>query len=145
MTKKDIDALEKAGCDILFLPTVKEMYPDGLADKRQYELGYVETVLDGAYRPGHFQGVCMVVHRLLNIISADELYLGQKDYQQCMVIKKLLELNPRAKGGDSLEFGPSFCRARRRQRTKTAKLCPWDRCPLGGSQGVEWAQKATRQ
>jgi pantoate--beta-alanine ligase len=90
--EKDIDALEKAGCDVLFLPSVSEMYPAGMENTKAYDLGYLETVLEGKYRPGHFQGVCLVVHRLLNIIPADDLYLGQKDYQQCMVIKKLLEL-----------------------------------------------------
>ena len=90
--EKDIDALEKAGCDVLFLPTVTEIYPEGTACIEKYHLGYLETVLEGKYRPGHFQGVCMVVDRLLNIIHANELYIGQKDYQQCMVIKKLIEL-----------------------------------------------------
>ncbi|MBL7703531.1 MAG: pantoate--beta-alanine ligase [Ferruginibacter sp.] len=90
--EKDIDALEKAGCDILFLPSVTEMYPGGTYNAKTYNLGYLETVLEGKYRPGHFQGVCLVVHRLLNIIPADDLYLGQKDYQQCMVIKKLVEV-----------------------------------------------------
>jgi len=90
--EKDIDALEKAGCDVLFLPSVSEMYPAGTTNAKTYELGYLETVLEGKYRAGHFQGVCMVVHRLLNIIPADDLYLGQKDYQQCMVIKKLVDL-----------------------------------------------------
>jgi pantoate--beta-alanine ligase len=90
--EKDIDELEKAGCDVLFLPSVTEMYPTGTGNAKTYELGYLETVLEGKYRPGHFQGVCMVVHRLLNIIPADDIYLGQKDYQQCMVICKLLEL-----------------------------------------------------
>jgi len=90
--EKDIDQLEKAGCDVLFLPTVKEMYPDGLINNEPYELGYLETVLEGKYRPGHFQGVCQVVHRLLTIIPAAHLYLGQKDFQQCMVIKKMTEL-----------------------------------------------------
>lgn len=90
--EKDIDALEKAGCDVLFLPAVEEIYPNGTARTRQYDLGYLETVLEGKFRPGHFQGVCMVMDRLLSIIPANELYLGQKDYQQCMVIKKLVEL-----------------------------------------------------
>lgn len=58
----------------------------------KYDLGYLEEILKGKFRPGHFQGVCMVVHRLLEIIMSDNLYLGQKDYQQCMVIKKLIEL-----------------------------------------------------
>ncbi|GAB2820207.1 4-phosphopantoate--beta-alanine ligase [Ferruginibacter profundus] len=90
--EKDIDLLEKNGCDVLFLPSVKEIYPDGLAHLPHYQLGYLETVLEGKYRPGHFQGVCQVVHRLLNAVQPDYLYLGQKDYQQCMVIKKLIEL-----------------------------------------------------
>ena len=77
---------------MLFLPSVSEMYPAGTANAKNYDLGYLETILEGKYRPGHFQGVCLVVHRLLNIIPADDLYLGQKDYQQCMVIKKLVEL-----------------------------------------------------
>jgi len=90
--EKDIDMLERAGCDVLFLPTVKEMYPDGAAAIKRYNLGFLETVLEGKYRPGHFQGVCMVVERLLNIVKPANLYLGQKDYQQCMVIKRLTEL-----------------------------------------------------
>ncbi len=90
--EKDIDTLERAGCDVLFLPSVAEMYPASTQNMQSYDLGYLETVLEGRYRPGHFQGVCMVMHRLLSIINADELYLGQKDYQQCMVINKLVEL-----------------------------------------------------
>lgn len=68
------------------------MYPAGLENKKTYALGYLETVLEGRYRPGHFQGVCQVVHRLLTIVPADRLYLGQKDFQQCMVIRKMIEL-----------------------------------------------------
>jgi pantoate--beta-alanine ligase len=90
--EKDIAILEQAGCDVLFLPAVKAMYPTGFSNLQQYDLGYLETVLEGKYRPGHFQGVCQVVHRLLQIVEPDNLFLGQKDYQQCMVIKKLIEL-----------------------------------------------------
>jgi pantoate--beta-alanine ligase len=90
--EKDIAHLEAAGCDVLFLPSVEEIYPRGTNNKIHYDLGSLETVLEGHYRPGHFQGVCMVVHRLLEIIRPDSLYIGQKDYQQCMVIKKLIEL-----------------------------------------------------
>jgi pantoate--beta-alanine ligase len=89
--ERDIDLLEKAGCDVLFLPSVSEIYPAGFNNLPHYELGYLETVLEGQYRPGHFQGVCQVVHRLLTIVQPDYLYLGQKDYQQCMVIKKLID------------------------------------------------------
>jgi pantoate--beta-alanine ligase len=90
--EKDIDLLEKNGCDVLFLPSAQEIYPDGTKNLPHYDLGYLETVLEGQYRPGHFQGVCQVVHRLLNFVQPHNLYLGQKDYQQCMVIKKLIEL-----------------------------------------------------
>lgn len=89
--ESDIDMLEKWGCDVLFLPSVEEIYPAGFT-RLHYELGYLETVLEGKYRPGHFQGVCQVVHRLLDIVGPDKLYLGQKDFQQCMVINKLVEL-----------------------------------------------------
>jgi pantoate--beta-alanine ligase len=90
--EKDIYGLETAGTDVLFLPSVEEMYPDGISIKRHYDLGYLETVLEGKYRPGHFQGVCMVMHRLLEIVKPNRLYLGQKDYQQSMVIKRLIGL-----------------------------------------------------
>lgn len=88
----DINGLEKAVCDVLFLPSVTEIYPNGMQDLPRYELGYLETVLEGKYRPGHFQGVCQVVHRLLDIVKPDTLFLGQKDFQQCMVIKKMIAL-----------------------------------------------------
>jgi pantoate--beta-alanine ligase len=88
----DILLLEKNNCTILFLPDTKEIYPEGLNNAIQYNLGEIETVLEGKYRPGHFQGVCRVVYRLLDIIRPDQLYMGQKDYQQCMVVRKMLEL-----------------------------------------------------
>lgn len=90
--KQDILQLEKAGCDVLFFPSVEEIYPDGLKIEKKYELGNLEKILEGTFRPGHYQGVCMVVDRLLNIVLPDNLYLGQKDFQQCMVITKLIEL-----------------------------------------------------
>jgi len=90
--EKDIYQLEAIDCDVLFLPSVKEIYPDATSTKTKYDLGYLDTILEGKYRPGHFQGVCKAVHRLLEIVKPDRLYLGQKDYQQCMVIKKLIGL-----------------------------------------------------
>ncbi|MDN3656464.1 pantoate--beta-alanine ligase [Ferruginibacter paludis] len=87
--ESDIYLLEKAGCDVLFLPAVAEMYPQGLQTSLHFELGFIETILEGEFRPGHFQGVCQVVYRLLEIITPDKLFLGQKDFQQCMVIRKM--------------------------------------------------------
>lgn len=90
--EKDILMFEEAGCDILFIPSVRDIYPNGIDHLRHYKLGFLETVLEGKFRPGHFQGVCQVVHRLLEIVLPNNLYLGQKDFQQCMVIKKLVEV-----------------------------------------------------
>ena len=90
--ESDIEKLEAAGCDILFLPGVTEIYPSGMDKTGLYDLGFLENILEGKYRPGHFQGVCMVVDRLLEIVQPHNLYLGQKDYQQCMVIAKLVEV-----------------------------------------------------
>jgi pantoate--beta-alanine ligase len=91
-TDKDIAMLIDAGCSVLFLPPLSEIYPRGTGAIPHFELGYLETILEGKYRPGHFQGVCNVVQRLLAIVQPDDLYMGQKDYQQCMVVARLLEL-----------------------------------------------------
>ena len=91
-TENDILILERNKCDVLFLPSVKEIYPEDIIREEQIDLGYLETILEGEFRPGHFQGVCQVVKRLLEVIRPDYLLVGQKDYQQCMVIKKLLEI-----------------------------------------------------
>ncbi|MEO7264747.1 MAG: pantoate--beta-alanine ligase [Ferruginibacter sp.] len=89
--EKDIEMLEAAGCDILFLPFANEIYHQGEMQKI-YQLGYLEEILEGQYRSGHFQGVCQVVDKLLNIINPSALYLGIKDYQQCKVIEKMISL-----------------------------------------------------
>ncbi len=91
-TEEDIELLKEIGVDVLFLPNVKEIYPNGTTTLEMYDLGKLENLLEGHYRPGHFQGVCQVVHRLLNVVNPDMLFLGQKDYQQCMVLKKLVTL-----------------------------------------------------
>jgi pantoate--beta-alanine ligase len=90
--EQDILLLEQNGCDILFLPGEKEMYPDEASKNKHFDLGYLETNLEGKFRPGHFQGVALVVEKLLNIVEPDFLFLGQKDFQQCMVIKRLISL-----------------------------------------------------
>ncbi|MGL6268926.1 MAG: 4-phosphopantoate--beta-alanine ligase, partial [Chitinophagaceae bacterium] len=88
--ENDLKLLYEAGADIVFLPDVAEIYPAGMNNSSNYSLGHLESILEGKFRPGHFQGVCQVVHRLLEIISPDLLYMGQKDYQQCMVIAHLI-------------------------------------------------------
>ncbi len=88
----DIVQLEKAGCDVLFIPPVTEIYPNGFQNPIKYNLGEIEFLLEGAHRPGHFQGVCQVVEQLLCIVEPDTLFLGQKDFQQTLVIKKMIAL-----------------------------------------------------
>jgi pantoate--beta-alanine ligase len=78
------------------MPETKEIYPEGTKVLHSYPLGYLETIMEGKFRPGHFQGVCQVVDRLLNIVNPDILFLGQKDWQQCKVIEKLLALTGRS-------------------------------------------------
>lgn len=101
----DIQKLISAGCDLLYLPSVSHMYPQGY-QAPHYDLDYLEDILEGHYRPGHFQGVCQVVDRLLQQVQPDNLYLGQKDYQQCMVIKKMLQLTGNA--SVHLNFRPTI-------------------------------------
>ena len=88
--EQDILALEESGCHVLFLPSEQEIYPDESSRHRPFDLGYLGDILEGSFRPGHFQGVCMVVEKLLDTIRPDLLFLGQKDYQQCLVIKRLI-------------------------------------------------------
>lgn len=88
----DIQLLERAGVQVLFLPDRGQIYPDGVEGLPRYDLGRLEELLEGEYRPGHFQGVCQVVHRLLLIVRPDYLFMGRKDYQQCLVCQRLIEL-----------------------------------------------------
>jgi pantoate--beta-alanine ligase len=87
---KDTQMLEQAGCDILFNPEVSEMYANN--EHWHLELGEIEHLLEGKFRPGHYQGVTQVVNKLFNIIKPNTAYFGQKDYQQFMVISKMVEL-----------------------------------------------------
>lgn len=88
--EEDIKKLNNVSTDILFLPSVEEMYPEGLESDLHYDFGNLETILEGKFRPGHFQGVGRIVHKLLDIVQPDQLFMGQKDLQQCLIIRRLL-------------------------------------------------------
>lgn len=90
-TAADLLLLGDVGCDLVFLPAVEEIYPGGIGNKNQIDLGQLGTIWEGAHRPGHFDGVAQVVEILLDIISPDNLYMGQKDLQQVMVVNQLIE------------------------------------------------------
>ena len=86
--------MEACGADYVFAPSVEEMYP--VEDKRQFDFPPVTTVMEGAHRPGHFNGVCQVVSRLFYIVRPDRAYFGEKDWQQIAVVKamvRFLKLN----------------------------------------------------
>jgi pantoate--beta-alanine ligase len=86
----DIELLEAAGCDVLFLPSVAEIYPNGTVIKREINFGFMADTLEGEHRPGHFQGMAQVVERLLRIVKPDLLFMGLKDYQQQMIVGELI-------------------------------------------------------
>lgn len=85
---RDLDLLAAAGTDLVFMPRPEEVYPTGFAT--QVNVGPVAELLEGAVRPGHFAGVATVVTKLLNIVQPSRAYFGQKDGQQCAVIRKLV-------------------------------------------------------
>jgi pantoate--beta-alanine ligase len=87
--EKDLEALALSGADYVYFPEVSDVYPPN-SFPETYQFGALESVLEGAHRPGHFEGVGMVVARLLRITEPHGLFLGEKDYQQCMVLKSLL-------------------------------------------------------
>lgn len=86
--KADCRLLEECGADYVFAPGVEEMYPT--PDTRHFEYPPVSTVMEGAHRPGHFNGVCQVVSRLFYIVRPDRAYFGEKDWQQIAVIKAMV-------------------------------------------------------
>jgi pantoate--beta-alanine ligase len=88
---RDIELLSDVGCDVLFLPSVKEMYPEGFANKNSVDFGFLAQTLEGEHRPGHFDGMAQVVERLLRIVKPHELYMGQKDFQQQLIVAELIK------------------------------------------------------
>lgn len=84
----DARLLEEAGADFVLMPTVEEIYPQ--PDTRQFDFGLIDKVMEGATRPGHFNGVAQVVSRLFNIVRPARAYFGEKDFQQIAVIKSMV-------------------------------------------------------
>lgn len=86
----DTTGLENAGCDVLWLPTVESMYPFGVELAANIHVPGISSLLEGAHRPGHFDGVCTVVTRLFNQVQPDVAAFGRKDYQQLAVIRQMV-------------------------------------------------------
>ena len=92
--EKDLDLLLNEGVDLVFVPEVKEMYPE--EDRRDFDLAGLDLVMEGEHRPGHFRGVAQIVSKLFEAVNPDRAYFGQKDFQQVVIIRqlvKVLELN----------------------------------------------------
>jgi pantoate--beta-alanine ligase len=87
---KDIDLLKKANCDILFLPSVEEIFPKE-QNLKTYTLDGIDVLFEGQKRPGHFNGVCNVVHRLFEILKPQKAYFGEKDFQQLAIVRHMTE------------------------------------------------------
>lgn len=87
---RDLELLEKAGCDIVFAPSENEMYPK--KDERTFDFGELDKVMEGEHRPGHFNGVGLIVSKLFDAVQPHKAFFGEKDFQQVAVVKKLVQL-----------------------------------------------------
>jgi pantoate--beta-alanine ligase len=87
--EEDCKLLEVADCDLVFAPSAEEMYPD--QPVLRMDFGYLEQILEGKFRPGHFNGVGIVVSKLFNIVKPTRAYFGQKDLQQVAVVKRMVK------------------------------------------------------
>ncbi len=84
----DLAMLERAGADVVFMPSVEEVYPD--PDTRVFDFGMLDKVMEGATRPGHFNGVAQVVSRLFDLVQPARAYFGEKDFQQIAVVREMV-------------------------------------------------------
>ena len=89
---KDLQKLAKVGCNVAFLPEVEDMYPPGHNTELKIDLSGLDARMEGAQRPGHFDGVAQVVKRFLDIVQPENLYMGQKDYQQQLIVKQMIRV-----------------------------------------------------
>ena len=90
--ERDLEMLRHAGCHAVFVPSVDEMYPAGTAAMPDFDLGTLDQVMEGRFRPGHFKGVAAVVSAFFDIVRPDRAYFGKKDYQQLAVIRRMTHL-----------------------------------------------------
>jgi len=90
MPEKDIAMLEAAGVNVVFMPTESEIYPE--PDTRVFDFGMLDKVMEGKFRPGHFNGVAQVVSKLFDIVEPHRAYFGQKDYQQLAIIRAMVRM-----------------------------------------------------
>jgi pantoate--beta-alanine ligase len=95
--ESDLEILAQVRADIVFMPEVSEIYPQGTTGATVYNFSPLDTVLEGVFRTGHFSGMAQVVSRLLEIVKPHRLFMGQKDFQQAAIVARLLEQLPKLK------------------------------------------------
>ncbi len=139
-TRKDITILDAKGTDILYLPTVEEVYPDGTKPTIDFDFGYLTTIAEGAYRAGHFEGVAQIVSILLDIVTPHKIFMGQKDFQQCALVHQLIRFKqidteivvcPIIREADGLAMSSRNMRLGDQEREKAIIL----------SQALQWVKK----
>lgn len=127
--EQDINLLEQANCDILFLPSIEEMYTE--AESWYVDLGELDRIWEGEKRPGHYQGVTQIVMKLFNLINPDKAFFGQKDFQQCLVIKRMIEqfelkvqlyICPTVRDEDGLALSSRNARLSKKERSEALAI-----------------------
>jgi pantoate--beta-alanine ligase len=88
--EEDLYKLSSVGCDFVFTPSVNEMYPE--EDTRVFDFGMLDKVMEGAHRPGHFNGVAQIVSKLFDVVLPDKAYFGEKDFQQLAIIRRMVTM-----------------------------------------------------
>jgi pantoate--beta-alanine ligase len=148
---RDVEVLSAAGADLIFIPPVDEMYPEGASTT--VSVGDLGEVLEGAHRPGHFDGVCTVVAKLFHLVAPDVAFFGQKDAQQVAVIKKMVrDLNfaveiavcpiVREPDGVAMSSRNTYLSLRDRERaTALYRALVAGRSALEGGAGLETVEK----
>lgn len=143
-TAEDLELLTPEGVDIVFVPSVQEMYQEG-EQPPNYNLGTVAQVMEGAHRPGHFQGVVWIVSKLFKLVQPHKAFFGEKDFQQIAVINKMVELDndihvqivpcPIVREPDGLAMSS------RNRRLTPAQRAIAPRIYKALQRGVEWAKQ----
>lgn len=128
---EDLFLLEREGCDATFLPSVKEVYPDDQQEGSGFAFGELERLMEGAFRPGHFNGVAQVVHRLLLLVEPDAIYMGQKDFQQVAIVREMIRqaglpvklvMCPTVREASGLALSSRNVRLSDEERSRAAKI-----------------------
>ncbi|HHB78991.1 MAG TPA: pantoate--beta-alanine ligase [Saprospiraceae bacterium] len=142
--ENDIRLLAQADNHLLFTPSGDQIYPKGFNKNRVFHLNGLDRLLEGEFRPGHFNGVAMVVHRFLELIQPDKIFMGQKDYQQATIIRQLIQ-------SEKLPTQLVMCPIVRSQKglalsSRNTRLSPqWKRKALVLHQSLRFAKAAILQ